>query len=524
MTNTRFENGSIVFTPDFYPTTILKETIPTQAKYRRNSWYLPPYVSSLITLEKLFPGQIEMDSDCQAMIDSPYGFPDRHFSDLDDRLMYFQGEAVSFLASSPHPGSLLGLSPGLGKTLTSIEAARVIGAERVLVVCPLSLIKNWEDELQQWSNFTSTRAHGVAPSISGWTITNYETVANLKDVYDEKWDLVIVDESLIVKNHQAKRTKALTEIASRATKTWLLSGSPTSKYADDLFGQFKLIDPASFTSYWRFARAVCYLEETHWGIRVSGDRRDVDVHDLFRDIYFVRHQEQVLELPEFVFNTIDVDLEGEQLRIYLELQDYLIALLENGEEMSVTTKVAQIVRLQQVLSTPRCFGPEWPEESGKLDALVELIQQGIDLPILIWVHWHEAGLLLERVLREKFSNLSVGLVTGSTPLAEREQLLSQYKTNQLDVLILSTSIGKYGHTLVNTRSIIRYDRTFNADAYLQSLARVRRKGLLHRPTLYTIRVPGTVDDLVEENLRGKFQSIARVSNGGLLDLLRSLGT
>jgi hypothetical protein len=73
------------------------------------------------------------------------------------------------------------------------------------------------------------------------------------------------------------------------------------------------------------------------------------------------------------------------------------------------------------------------------------------------------------------------------------------------------------------RTIIYVDKTWNADDYFQSLHRVRRIGLEHRPVVVTLRAPGTVDELVEENLEGKLGGISRITRSSLRELLLGLG-
>jgi hypothetical protein len=85
-------------------------------------------------------------------------------------------------------------------------------------------------------------------------------------------------------------------------------------------------------------------------------------------------------------------------------------------------------------------------------------------------------------------------------------------------------VGKFGHTLINTQSAIYVDRTFDGDAFYQSLHRLERFGLDHSPQVIVLRVPGTVEEFnVEENLAGKMETVAHITEADLASLLRSLG-
>lgn len=102
-------------------------------------------------------------------------------------------------------------------------------------------------------------------------------------------------------------------------------------------------------------------------------------------------------------------------------------------------------------------------------------------------------------------------------------MLEEFKAGDYDALILSIGVGKFGHTFTNVKTIFYIDKTWNADDYFQSLHRVRRIGLKHRPVVVTLRAPGTVDELVEDNLTGKLGGISRLTKSNLRDLLKGLG-
>lgn len=84
------------------------------------------------------------------------------------------------------------------------------------------------------------------------------------------------------------------------------------------------------------------------------------------------------------------------------------------------------------------------------------------------------------------------------------------------------STGKFGHTFTDTKTVFYHDRAFDSDAYLQSLHRVRRIGLKHRPTLIVAKVQSSADELIDLNLEGKLGNVARLTNADLARILRSL--
>jgi hypothetical protein len=122
---------------------------------------------------------------------------------------------------------------------------------------------------------------------------------------------------------------------------------------------------------------------------------------------------------------------------------------------------------------------------------------------------------------EALKGRRIELVYGGVKNADT--IIEEYKAGKVDVLILGIQVGKYGHTLTNTKTVIAYDKTWDSDAWFQMLHRVRRHGLKHRPRFLTLRCRGTIDDYVELNLAGKLPAMADLTGAQLARILRSLG-
>ena len=507
------------------------------------TWRLPPICLSIEDLYELYPAdELELDATCTRMWMSELGFIPRPEEEVfrgmptpivramfrDDPEEYaYQRLAVRYLVSSPHPGSLLALSPGLGKTVTTIAAALALKAKNVLVISPLTLMMNWQQEADKWAGdafkwagIVVNQTYGVGPSSVGWSITNYDTVVRQIDKYQKvMWDIVILDESILVKNKDTKRSKAMRSLQKYSKRRWLVSGSPTSRYADDLFSQLQIIDPISFSSYWRFAHRFCYVENGTWGTQITGTNRRHDAKFDLRDFMFVRNQKDVLKLPPLLYETVNVEMTKRQQQIYDGILKEFLFMLDEDTEVSVSTRIAQLTRLQQCVSTPRNFGDQWPDESGKLLALEELLEvEEIPTPAIIWYHWHSSGDLVANALRKRGKKFE--RVEGD--IDDRNTQIQAFKEGLVDFLVMSLGVGKYGHTLTNAQAMVYFDRSWDADAYIQSRARVHRIGLTHSPVIITLRCPKTVEEMVEASLESKSVSISQISNNDLASLLRGL--
>jgi len=446
-------------------------------------------------------------------------------SDSWGRLYDFQREAIGFLTSSRLRGSMMCLSPGLGKTAVSIVSARYLDAKKILVIAPLTLLRTWEREIRIWSDESALLLHGVSDKIdfsSRWVVANYDTVVRNESVFsNQQWDLIVLDESILVKTRSAKRTKVIRKVTANADRVWMLSGSPTSRYLDDLFAQLQILLPKIFTSYWRFAEDYCYIERDQWGWSVVGSRQNIDMQKEFEDIMFVRSMDDVIQLPEELQETVYLDLLYRQKQVYNKLLKEFKAMLASGKEMTVPNRMAQLVRLQQVVSGLRTLDPSGDDVSAKFDAIEELLEvERAEPPVLIWTHWVETG----KALHERLSpTWTVARINSDTPLEERQAIIDAFQGGRLQIVIMSIGTGKYGLTLTKAKTIIYCDRSWDADAIFQSSFRVRRIGLDHSPVVISLQCPGTTDELVTSNLIGKFRDIARLTNTDLLALLEQMG-
>jgi SNF2 family DNA or RNA helicase len=601
------DGKDILVFPPKYPSTEVKEELGGRWDKERKGWRVAPTSFNVQVLVSWYGSEI-LEGAPDPVVDlykEEWGFPgwyipgtttpNGHHDDLRKRaeshpkwneLFPFQRVAVEYLCCNPHRGGLLALSPGLGKTPVSVVAMDILQCNKVLVLAPLTLARNWIAETDKWSRTFRSMSRATAAEKDPKTefvVTNFETlfeaifrdedgivvdvpggpkkqkewieagpkkvapngkrvpareriVQARKTYASVDWDLIIVDESILFKNRKAVKVGVVQQLAKFSHQIWLLSGSPTSKFRDDLFPQLQTIMPRGFTSYWRFADQFCIVEKGRWGWDITGDRPGVDLHAMLKDFLFARDQSEVLpDLPDYIYRPLALNLNSEQRRAHETMTDQWIAMVEQseeGDEVKAPNRLAQMTRLQQITSNTvnltKEDGKAYPNSSAKEDALVELIRnEDVATPLLVWVNYVPTGESYKQRLLKEFKDLNVEFVHGDATTdkkkAAREDILQSFKDGNLDVLIMQYKVGKFGHTFTQTRTVYYADRSWDADDIVQSLRRVRRIGLTHSPVLIVPRCPGTIDDVVEQILEGKLTSISEVSNADLVELLRSLG-
>ena len=534
---------------------------------KRDVFVLPDYILYARTVLELFP-ELHLTPTAEKMMQVSTGTwegaLDEEALRVYQEMFYpYQRESVDWMTLRHHMTGLLLLTPGLGKTIVALVAARLLKLQHVLIVTPKPLLRSWENEAMKFfGDVWFERRQGQVP-VHGWNLTNYDTVVD-KVITDKKgkvlgygdrlqaylerpWDLVILDESVLVKNRDSQRFKGMLALRKAFPKKpkrwWELSGYPVTRYADDLWAQLHLQDPRGFSSYWRFTNRTCYVEQDVWGTKVTGTRQNVDIVGDLADVMFVRNQQDVLDqLPEEIPQLVEVELTPKQLKAYDEMATDFITKLESGKEIKAPIVLSQLIRLQQITSNlVNIAGPsdepkrgtkyvDPNDESAKADAIVEMLRaRAFDFPALVWTQWLPgADALWKRLCQlstKQDGQLNIEWIHGATSAREdkdNEEKFEAYKAGSIDILILAMPVGKMGHNLQMTKTVIYHDKTWFADDYVQSMRRVKRVGLDHRPVVITIKAIGTVDQLIEDNLGGKFVGISKVSNENLATMLRHL--
>ena len=434
---------------------------------------------------------------------------------LKDTLYPYQREAVEFLINSPETGSLLYLSPGLGTGLVSIVAMESLGYSRVLILALKSLIDSvwvserdkWVQDKSKWSLITTLKE----PLNEVNVVSLDYFIHNVEHFSKVHWDLVIADESILLSNRATKRYKQLKKLSRH--KIWLLSGNPIRTGVQDLWSQMNLIHPTAFTSYWRFVEEYCVMQKETFGYEILGDNPAKDIVLDYSDLIFRRMMQEVLpDLPELLVQEIDLDMTAHQKKMYKQAQNDFLIELEDGRELEIPTRMTFLLRADQILQSPANLGDD--QLSSKQEFILDLLRNNLaPLPMLIFVTFLAGGHQLKREIEAL--GYKVGFAHG-----EDKTGIQLYKDGTIDILILSLSVGRLGHTLTTTKTMVHLGRDYSADNYLQSVHRVRRLTLTHRPYHYILRNRGTVDDLIDKVLEGKMESISRLASS---DFMKYLG-
>lgn len=453
-----------------------------------------------------------------------------------------QKEGTAHLLKARH--GYLALAPGLGKSMAAEMAAQAANAEHCLIICPLSLVRNWQNEVKKWIGEKSEIWWQFVGTNPGkYTITNYDTVVRkLDQLIELPWDTIIIDEGILVKNHKrvqkkkedsgdgqwhftTKRVEAVFRITRNRKNVWILSGAPTSKYYDELWSQLHILDERRFPGYWAFAETYTYVSKEKYGWKIIGNKEGAAdmLKDDLADIFFARTQDEVMDLPPWIFDNIEIDMDPEQERMYVEMEEDFLAELPTDEgAVLATNTLAQMTRLIQIASNPTLIGASTEYFSAKWKAAIEMLEfeRG---PFIIWTSFIKtATSLLESARTLKYE---AALLTGATKPERRQEIVDSLQSGNLDLIVAHPAVGKFGLTLTAAHTAIYAERNYMRDDYYQSLYRVRRIGTTSSPHIMHLissrrnSEAYTIDHVIDRVLQASKDGTIALTSGLIKSLL-----
>lgn len=399
----------------------------------------------------------------------------------------YQREGVLHLAFTER--ALLGDEMGLGKTVQAVAACELLrrlrGIERVLVVSPVSLKAEWEEQIGKFTGLPARIVMGRRPERlrqyrerSFFYLTNYEQI--LADGEDVQRlvapDVVILDEAQRIKNWRTKTAQAVKRLESRYA--FVLTGTPLENRIDDVYSIVQFLDPTVFGPLFRFNRDFYDLDDRG---RPVAYKNLGELHRRLKPVLLRRRKDEVEDqLPGRTVNTYFVPMAPEQATRYEEYSAMVARLLAQAKRRPLTPE--EFDRLQQWLAcmrmlcdTPYILDPEC-RVCPKLGELEEVLGEHLDedgLKILVFSEWER----MLKLVRELAEEMEVGYAwhTGSVPQRERREEIRRFKSDPECRLFLSTDSGSVGLNLQAAGMVVNLDLPWNPARLEQRIARAWRK-------------------------------------------------
>lgn len=420
-------------------------------------------------------------------------------------LMEHQREGVAFLTEGRH--GLLAFEQGLGKTLVAIDAFRQLReegeADRMLVICPNSLKRNWMAEIAKFApGVTVEIAEGTpkerrrtfANSTAAVVVTSYETarveVTAVLSLVDRSRTVLVLDESHAAKNWQSLTSTSMRHFSPRCEYRWLLSGTPVTNTPADLHTQIEIIAPGE--------HALGSLES--FLARVEEDPSAAFAKPVLDRLVLRRTKEECLDLPDKTFTDVIVELPSWQRRLYDEMRTQMVCAIEgmSGDQYRAfaSTALAQLTRLSQLASNPALLFPDTAQTPAKFDVLDGLVSDILSVPGRKIIIWSTYVRNIEALIA-RFAHYGAVAIYGGIATGERQEIAARFQGDpDTRVLIANPAAAGTGFTLTAASFTIYESMSWRYDHYAQSQDRNHRIGQQQAVSYLRLIASDTIDEAV----------------------------
>ena len=439
------------------------------------------------------------------LVDVPSGL----HADLRD----YQRRGLSWLAelTSLGLGACLADDMGLGKTITVI-ALHLHRAEEggpTLVVCPASLLGNWEAEIRRFAPGVPVRRHhGSArdlDGVTGFVLTTYGTMRNDAALLAEvPWGHVIADEAQHIKNSRSAAARALRTIPSSARVA--LTGTPVENDLTELWSILDWAIPGLLGSRNAFRKVWAGPIES--GLEPTKARQFADLIGPF----LLRRRKSdpgvAPELPPKTETDHLLGLTREQVVLYETLVRESMRRIEEADEETRRGLVLKLLTgLTQICNHPAHFlrqaNPRLRGRSEKLDLLDELVGTVMaeDGAVLVFTQYVAMADLIVRHLGA--AGVPHQFLHGGTPVRGREEMVARFQAGEAPVFLLSLKAGATGLNLTRADHVIHFDRWWNPAVEDQATDRAYRIGQTRPVQVHRFVTQGTIEEKIAELLTRK---------------------
>jgi superfamily II DNA or RNA helicase len=436
---------------------------------------------------------------------------------LDATLRDYQRQGFTWLAelTGIGLGACLADDMGLGKTITVIalhlhRRDRGLAAGPTLVVCPASLLGNWEREIQRFApGVPVSRFHGAQRDLSeagdGFVLTTYGTMRlDHESLAAVAWDLVVADEAQHIKNANSSTARNLRLIESAGRVA--LTGTPVENNLTELWAILDWATPGLLGSRNAFRKVWAAPIES--GVDPAVARQFAQLVEPF----LLRRRKSdpgiAPELPPKTETDQLVGLTQEQVVLYEALVRESMDRIENSpEETRRGLVLALLTGLKQICNHPAHYlrqpNGRIKGRSEKIDLLDELLGTILaeDGAVLLFTQYVAMAQLLERHLAA--SGVPTLFLHGSTPVRQREQMVDAFQAGQVPVFLLSLKAGGTGLNLTRADHVVHVDRWWNPAVEDQATDRAYRIGQTRPVQVHRLITEGTIEQKIGELLGRK---------------------
>lgn len=432
-------------------------------------------------------------------------------------------------------GGILADDMGLGKTLQVISLLLAEEEEyqagekekkRSLIVCPASLVYNWQKEVERFApsletvmvtGSASERKDIIKGTKEGQVlITSYDLLKRDVEHYkDLVFAIQVIDEAQYIKNAGTQAAKGVKQIT--AAFKLALTGTPIENRLSELWSIFDYLMPGFLYTYQKFR------EEIEIPIMTNQDENKMErLQRMIRPFILRRLKGDVLkDLPEKLEENVFAKLEGEQKELYQAHVQHMRQMLDNKSDAEFKSEkfqiLAELTKLRQLCCDPALLFEDYPGGSAKSDMCMELIENAVNGGHKVLL-FSQFTTMLDRLCdRLGKSGISYYKLTGSVNKEKRMQMVENFNKDDTSVFCISLKAGGTGLNLTAADIVIHYDPWWNVAVQNQATDRAHRIGQKNIVTVYKLVSEGTIEEKIVQIQEKKKHLAEQVLEGDGMD-------
>ncbi|MFV0394513.1 MAG: SNF2-related protein [Coprobacillaceae bacterium] len=405
-------------------------------------------------------------------------------------------------------GSILADDMGLGKTLQVISLLdQNKDTNNVsIVICPSSLILNWEDEIHKFSpDLKCLSIYGTIDERNNKIekyqdydvlITSYDYIRRDIDKYHTvPFYYVILDEAQYIKNQKTKNAISVKKL--QAKHKLALTGTPIENSLAELWSIFDFLMPGYLYNYHYF--------QTHFEspiVKEKDEQKQLELKKLISPFILRRTKKEVLlELPDKIENTIPIEFNEEERKLYLANLAKINTELQTKLDMDKIDHIAilaMLTKLRQICCEPRVAFEGIEKPSSKMQGCMDLIKnlKQNNKKVLLFSTFTSVLDLLTKELDKE--GVSYYTLTGKTDKVKRRELVKKFQNDNTTVFLISLKAGGTGLNLTSAEAVIHFDPWWNISAQNQATDRAHRIGQENTVQVFKLIIKDSIEERILE--------------------------
>jgi len=435
--------------------------------------------------------------------------------------------------------ALLADQPGLGKSLQALAVGIDMGHENVLILCPPTLRSVWRNEALKHFGHPIQVPKVDKPKVEdGWVCVGYSTI--WRDSHEElrrrRWDLIICDEAHLLKSYgqinggDSKVATCVygTLLNRQGSEVIMITGTPIKNRVAEFWPLAQLLMPSHpiMSDRYRFAIRYCKGFKGRFGFDDSGHSNVKELRARISQFMVRRMKKDVLkDLPAKMISVIELPPTRE-MRMALDFDTGEIAMGAASIEkirkrMTEAKDAGSIEKFKQAQSELKDVAAQSMEQLARLrsnlskpkaHAAIEyikiLLEGGVE-SVVVGV-WHKDA---ADILTEGLADYGVHVLTGATPMADRERRVQQFQEGSGRVFIGQIIAAGVGITLTRSSTVVMVETSYSPSELSQFIDRCHRIGQEDSVDVHLLAVQDSVDVSVMQSLAKKVEVIAALMDG-----------